>query len=202
MENLLIKIISHDHLHAKWLNTLSYLENCGARKIAKCQHPTLVKEELLKHASEEFRHAHYLKKQIKKVSKNYFKDYSQSNIMGGYRTLHYIHHLDIFVSRYLLDEISLNKGDIPLIAYLFVTYAIEVRAKSLYNLYDKCLKKLNSSVYVKSIILEEEDHLNEMEKSISFLPYGQKVIEKILIFENQLFNLWILKIKKEINITF
>ena len=52
--------------HAKWLNTLSFLENCGARKIAACEHPTLVKEEMLKHAAEEFRHAHHLKRQIDK----------------------------------------------------------------------------------------------------------------------------------------
>ena len=51
IRQLIITIIAAPELHAKWLNTLSYLENCGARKIAACEHPTLVKEEMLKHAA-------------------------------------------------------------------------------------------------------------------------------------------------------
>ena len=65
--SLLRLVIAHPDLHAKWLNTLSFLENCGARKIAMCEHKTLVKEEMLKHAAEEFRHAHDLKKQLLKI---------------------------------------------------------------------------------------------------------------------------------------
>lgn len=74
--SLLNKIVQNNGLYAKWLNTLSYLENCGARKIAICEHATLVKEEMLKHASEEFRHSHYLKKQIKRISSSHFPNYS------------------------------------------------------------------------------------------------------------------------------
>ena len=43
IESILNRIVASNELHAKWLNTLSYLENCGARKIAACEHPTLVK---------------------------------------------------------------------------------------------------------------------------------------------------------------
>lgn len=68
IRQLLNTIIASDELHAKWLNTLSFLENCGARKIAACEHPTLVKEEMLKHAAEEFRHALHLKRQIGRIS--------------------------------------------------------------------------------------------------------------------------------------
>jgi hypothetical protein len=42
------------------------MENAGARKISKCEHPTLVTQIQLKHAAEEHRHAYYLKKQIGK----------------------------------------------------------------------------------------------------------------------------------------
>ena len=41
LKNILPHLIAAPSLHAKWLNTLSYLENCGARKIAACEHPTL-----------------------------------------------------------------------------------------------------------------------------------------------------------------
>ena len=80
-EQLLTTIVVSDELHAKWLNTLSFLENCGARKIAACEHPTLVKEEMLKHAAEEFRHAHHLKRQIKKVSSYRMETYSLSSLL-------------------------------------------------------------------------------------------------------------------------
>ena len=95
LNDLLTTIVKSPELHAKWLNTLSYLENCGARKIASCEHPTLVKEEMLKHASEEFRHAHYLKRQITRVSSESIGSYSQPYILGGSFTLHYLTTLDL-----------------------------------------------------------------------------------------------------------
>ena len=58
LKELIGSIVKSSSLHGLWINTLSYLENCGARMIAACEHPTLVKEEMLKHAAEEFRHAH------------------------------------------------------------------------------------------------------------------------------------------------
>jgi bacterioferritin (cytochrome b1) len=90
IRQLLTIILSSAELHAKWLNTLSYLENCGARKIAACEHPTLVKEEMLKHAAEEFRHAHYLKCQIERISVEGIENYSLDLMLGGIVTLHYL----------------------------------------------------------------------------------------------------------------
>ena len=79
---LIQNIVSDPFLHALWINTLSYLENCGARKIASCEHPTAVKEEMLKHAAEEFRHAFFLKTQLRRVG-FYFNDYSLPHLLGG-----------------------------------------------------------------------------------------------------------------------
>src|ERR1700761_5876810 len=103
LEQLLTTIVASNELHAKWLNTLSFLENCGARKIAACEHPTQVKEEMLKHAAEEFRHAYYLKRQIEKISATGFHDYDIYALLGGTATLHYLAFLDIQASRYLKD---------------------------------------------------------------------------------------------------
>src|SRR5688572_26421920 len=94
IEQLLTTIVNSNELHAKWLNTLSFLENCGARKIAACQHPTLVKEEMLKHAAEEFRHAHHLKRQIERISSKPMDTYSLAFMLGGAATLHYLTALD------------------------------------------------------------------------------------------------------------
>lgn len=52
LKHALMTIVASTKLHSKWLNTLSYMENCGARKLAACEHPLLVKEEMLKHAAE------------------------------------------------------------------------------------------------------------------------------------------------------
>src|ERR1700733_4610834 len=99
IEQLLTTIVASNELHAKWLNTLSFLENCGARKIAACEHLTLVREEMLKHASEEFRHAHYLKRQIQRVTSEPCDDYSLKYLLGGTASLHYLASLDLQTSR-------------------------------------------------------------------------------------------------------
>lgn len=83
---LIAQIVKNPFLHGLWINTLSYLENCGARMIAACEHPTRVKEEMLKHAAEEFRHAFYLKKQLARIGKSY-EDYRRAHLLGDGREL-------------------------------------------------------------------------------------------------------------------
>ena len=198
LTSIIIKIVQDDILHAKWLNTLSYLENCGARKIAACEHPTLVKEEMLKHASEEFRHSHYLKRQIKKVSSSYFADYCLPSILGGIHSLQYLKKLDLLASRFLIKEACFDKYEVKKIAYLLVTYAIEFRAQEFYPIYEQVLRNLHSKVYVKSIILEEEEHLYEMKEGIKRLPSGWNYAEKICTFERALFNIWIHSVEADL----
>lgn len=181
MKQLLQKIVRDPLLHAKWLNTLSYLENCGARKIAACEHPIHVPEEMLKHASEEFRHAHYLKKQIEKCG-HHLPDYSLSTLLGGHATLRYLDRIELFTSR-------LFKSSSPLI-YLLVTYAIEVRARSLYPLYEQVLREERTPIYVKSIILEEEGHLAEMERALKSTESGLPLAQSVLSYERTLFTAW------------
>lgn len=190
MEELLIKIIQNDELHAKWLNTLSFLENCGARKIAACEHPTLVREEMLKHAEEEFRHAYHLKRQIEKIAAGSYKDYSQ--ILGGLPTRHYLHRLDTQVCR-LLKNANLFEKEL---AYNLVTFAIEKRAISLYSLYEACLRANQSKITLKAILLEEANHLNEMEAALSSLPIIY--IDQAIAIETNLYHTCLSSIKMEL----
>lgn len=187
---LLMAIVASDVLHAKWLNTLSFLENSGARKIAACEHPTLVREEMLKHAAEEFRHAHHLKRQIQKVSLHPMETYSLSLMLGGISTLHYLSALDLKVSQYL-KAWGFSKRSIKEAAYLLVTYAIELRADELYRIYDEVLRKLGSKVAIKSILLEEKEHLNEMREGLAQLPLGFAHAQKICAIEGQLCEKWL-----------
>lgn len=190
LKTLLTSIVASHQLHAQWLNTLSFLENCGARKIAACEHPTLVKEEMLKHAAEEFRHAHHLKRQIGKVSSIPIETYSLTHLLGGTATLHYLTALDIQTARYLTTR-GLAKREIKEAAYLLVTYAIELRAEELYPIYDEVLRKAGSRVAVKSILLEEKEHLSEMREGLDKLPAGWTHASHICALESALCQRWL-----------
>lgn len=196
LKYLLQKIVVSDALHARWINTLSYLENCGARKIAACEHPTLVKEEMLKHAAEEFRHAHYLKKQLSRLSGDPLQDYSLPNMLGGTSSLRYLTALDVQASRYL--KRTVNRDILVEAAYVLVTYAIERRAAELYPLYDEVLRKVNSKITVKSILLEEQCHLLEMEKGLKSIPFGDLHAQHVCALESSLCKRWVLNLSLEI----
>lgn len=190
LEQLLAAIVNSNELHAKWLNTLSFLENCGARKIAACEHPTLVKKEILKHAAEEFRHALHLKRQIEKVSLQSMDDYSSSFILGDTATLHYLTILDLRTSRYL-KALGFSKHTIKEAAYLLVTYAIELRAEELYPIYDTVLRKAGSRVAVRSILMEEKEHLEEMKEGLNQLSSGFIHAAHVCAIESDLCKKWI-----------
>lgn len=198
IEKVLNTIVASHQLHAKWLNTLSFLENCGARKIAACEHPTLVKEEMLKHAAEEFRHAHHLKRQIERITSKTMETYSLQSILGGSSTLQYLNALDLKTSRYLKSQ-GMEKHSLKEAAYLLVTYAIELRAEELYPIYDKVLRQAGSRVAVKSILLEEKEHLEEMKEGLKQLSSGYTHAEHICAIESELCKTWLKGVEAELN---
>ncbi len=198
IHEILTHIVQSPILHAKWINTLSYLENSGARKIAACEHPRLVKEEMLKHASEEFRHAHYLKRQIERIYPASLDTYSEQDLLGGMNTIHYLQALDIKTSRFLLQTAGLPKHSLREVSYLAVTYAIELRAEELYPIYDKILRKESSKVSVKSILLEEKEHLREVVSSLEKTPSGLSYAYMASTFENNLCRNWLQAISEDV----
>ncbi|SKB64459.1 hypothetical protein SAMN05660477_00459 [Soonwooa buanensis] len=197
--NLLDKIVQHNETHAKWLNTLSFMENAGARKISACEHPTKVSLIQLKHATEEHRHAFYLKKQIGKIDSALCKTYENNELLASIATRQYLHSLDIKACKHLQQNFKLNKEELKFAAYLFVTYAIEVRADKLYPVYQEILTKTASKIMIKSIILEEEGHLEEMINQLDEFSEDWKAhAEVILNIEKELHEQWIQAISKEI----
>ncbi|MGG7549590.1 hypothetical protein ACQ7CX_03120 [Chryseobacterium arthrosphaerae] len=197
--HLLKKIVQEGSTHAKWLNTLSFMENAGARKISKCEHPTLVSQIQLKHAAEEHRHAYYLKKQIGKINPELCKTYESTELLAPIATSQYLHSLDIKACRYLQKAFNLDKTDIKYAAYLFVTYAIEVRADELYPVYQQALTEASSKIMVKSIILEEEGHLEEMIHQLNeFSSDWKHHADHILTIEKELHEEWINAITQEV----
>jgi hypothetical protein len=197
--HLLKRIVQNGSVHAKWLNTLSFMENAGARKISKCEHPVLVTQIQLKHAAEEHRHAYYLKKQIGKIDPELCKTYESKELLAPVATRQYLHSLDIKACRYLQEVFQLTKEDLKYAAYLFVTYAIEVRADELYPVYQQVLTEDSSKIMVKSIILEEEGHLEEMINQLNeFSEDWQLHADCILEIEKELHQQWIHAITEEV----
>lgn len=188
-------IVSSDELHAKWLNSLSLMENTGARKISRYEDPVNTDIIVLKHAAEEARHAYYLKKQISKLSQAY-PDYTFQYLLAPVESYLYLRKLDAAASRYMKEEMKYTGRVVQDGAYLLVTYAIEVRADELYGVYQDVLTTQKSKVNVKSIIVEEEGHLAEMTRMLqTFHPEWQKLAADICKIESALFEEWLNAVK-------
>jgi hypothetical protein len=185
-EEIIEEIVKNDAVHAIWLNTLSMMENTGSRKISASEHKTKTTLITLKHAAEEARHAFYLKKQIGKLGyEAIFKDYEP---------------LDVDICRFLKNEFRLEGEKLTYGAYLLVTYAIEVRASKLYPAYQEVLTGINSRINVKSIIAEEEGHLEEMLTQMKDF-FGNRMLVAAGAaqkFEHRLYDHWLEALEKEL----
>jgi hypothetical protein len=201
METIFQKLTEDASIHARWLNTLSMMENAGAKKIKRCEHPVLANEIILKHAAEEARHAYYLKKQIKKIANGNCPTYEKQYLLAADYTYYYLHSLDIQVCRFLKKRFGFNGYDLKYAAYLLVTYAIEVRADDLYPRYQEVLTAIKSPVNVKSIIAEEINHLAEMTHQLKeFSPNWEELCQSAIDLETKLFNEWVTAVQQEISL--
>lgn len=199
LKNLFTTIVNNEELHARWLNTLSLMENTGARKISASEDPATVTYIILKHAAEEHRHAFFLKKQIEKIEGAVLPTYAPAYLLAATHSKRYLNQLDIDVCRYLKNDLSLTGKELRFAAYLLVTYAIEVRADELYPVYQEALTEANSKVNVKSIILEEEGHLEEMINQLQhFSADWQLHADQAVAIETRLFENWVSEVHAEI----
>ena len=193
------QIVAHPDLHCRWLNTLSLMENTGARKIAHNEDPIHADLTMLKHAAEEFRHAYYLKKMIGRIDASACPTYEAPFVLAPHASKHYLHRLDVEVCRLLIQSGVTDPARFKAGAYLLVTYAIEVRADELYGNYQNALDEINSKVNVKSIIAEEEGHLQEMQEMLAhFDPMHQVWAEKACAIEERLHAEWLTEIAREV----
>jgi hypothetical protein len=200
MENIFNTIVVKPALHARLLNTLSMMENAGAKKIKNCEHPVLVNEIILKHSAEEARHAYYLKKQIQKIAPRSCPTYEKKYLLAPNVSYYYLHSLDIQVCRFLKLRYGYKGDDLKYAAYLLVTYAIEVRADELYPKYQQVLDSIKSQVNVKSIIAEEENHLAEMRHQLkAFSTEWEDLCTIASELESKLYSEWMEALNNELN---
>lgn len=200
LKELITHIISTPEIHAKWLNTLSMMENVGARKIAKFEDPELTNDSILKHASEEARHAYILKRLISKTGIEGLNTYQSQYLFAPRLSKHYLHKLDVFAAKYLKKELKIEGYNMRYLAYLLVTYAIEMRADELYPIYEAALKETQTKfISVRSIIIEEEGHLEEMISQLSNNMSNWKLHTKAITnYEALLFKEWIDGVEQQV----
>ncbi len=199
-KNILEKIAAQPELHAKWLNTLSMMENCGARKISASEHSQNVDLIVLKHAAEEARHAYYLKNQISKSGFEGCETYHPTSLLSPVQSFQYLHQLDVSISRYLKEKHGLKGNELKYGSYLLVTYAIEVRADELYPIYEEVLKTNGSSISMRMIIVEEKGHLEEMiEQMERFFDDWKSHGDFAVDLEKKLFHDWQISLQSEVD---
>ncbi|MDH5656189.1 MAG: hypothetical protein OEZ34_09790 [Spirochaetia bacterium] len=179
METILEKIIEKPDLHVRWLNTLSFLEHVGSRKILKTQSSDYTDPNTLRHAAEEARHAYFFKKVIDKIQPE-LPDYSRDNLLCGFSANRYFQSLDAMVHKKMK-----NQKDAARLCYLYVTTLVEERAGWLYPIYQKALEKMNSPVNISGIIQEEERHLEEMHNGLEDMD--KNILDEFLREEERYF---------------
>ena len=199
MEKILVKIISSQTLHCQWLNLLSYLEFTGSRKIFKTQQNRYIGESVLKHASDEARHALLLKQMLGRIqSDEHYRFYDYKHMICPFSGYRYMQSLDSMVKR-RLQESADYAPEFNYLCYIYVSFVIEVRANWLYDIYARLLTEAGLEIKLDGIINDEIRHLDQMKKEIDVLDKDQDTnIRFFLAREKILFERFLLNLQKAI----
>jgi hypothetical protein len=193
-KNILKAIVAEPALHARWLETLSYLENSGAKKLINYQGDKKVSSSLLQHTFEEAGHAFFFKDKIRLIQSN---DKIEVDLLASAYTKRYLNIVDLFIARCLKRDVSIHKEITREANYYLCSYVVELRACALYKSYDAELRSNSMPFRLKSIISEEVSHLSQMKSWIKFNKLENVVLECIRK-EEFLFSKFIQEIAKDI----
>lgn len=147
-------VIKDRATHAKFMNMLSMLEHMGSRKIMVSQmhKGDTLSEDTLKHLAEEARHAYFFKRQAERAAGHSLDGWTDENTTARVPALMYFGRMDAGISKIVGDEA----------AYGWVSLIIELRACWLYTIYQEALEASDYQLSLKSLIAEEDGHLEEM----------------------------------------
>ncbi|MEW6055353.1 MAG: hypothetical protein AB1540_01965 [Bdellovibrionota bacterium] len=165
-------------LHARLVNTFSFMEYIGARKIMKSQIEDRISESLLSHMAEEIRHAQVLKRLALKMSGGELGSYTSNHILGGHAAHEYMQAVDRGASDILATKDTW-------LAYTCATWLIEERAMRVYPSYEATLERLGFSGYLRGILRDEEKHLADVRREMT-LPAGS--VTALLALETSAFD--------------
>lgn len=153
-------IIADAGLHARWLNTFSFLEYIGFRKIVKSQRAEALTGAILSHALEEGRHALNLKKLAVKLGGPRFDSYAPDTLLCGEEAEAYFQDLDGGCEEAFLDRPEAERTKL---VYCYVTWLVERRALEVYGAYKEELAGSEIARKLESLLAEEVRHLAEVE---------------------------------------
>ena len=189
IRSVLKDITENINLHYSWLDVLSHLELCGARKINSYMPLKGASVDLLQHACEEFRHAYFFKNCGQKLTKGLWVDTSFFNLgFFGRKVYRYLDRLEILVARIVASSLGTqNKESFYKGCYLLTTYVVECRAGVLYRIYDEFLKQGSFPFRLSSILREEKKHLQDIYDDMKKVPEVYALEKKCLRAEEGLF---------------
>lgn len=202
ISHLLDQIIQNKEIHIKWLNTLSFLEYSGSKKIHKTNFGQFFTIEILQHAQEEAFHSYFFKKCILKIDPNLKNNlnYSYKNLLCGFSAFKYFQLLDLKTYEYLSKYFIKN---IYYICYLYVTLIIEERASFIYPIYEERLKANQSPISIKTVIFQEKNHLEFVYQKLQEVDKNYKEhLSYLFSIENNLFDSLLLSLEKNVFLSY
>jgi hypothetical protein len=160
LEDFIAAIVADPALHARWLNTFSYLEYVGFRKIVKSQRAEVLTAAILGHACEEGRHALGLKKLAIKLGGAQFDSYAPEVLLCGEEAEAYFQDLDRTCDEAFAGRSEAERGKLT---YCYVTWLVERRALDIYGTYKKALGDSEIARKLGGLLAEETKHLADVE---------------------------------------
>jgi hypothetical protein len=160
LEDLIGAIVADPAIHARWLNTFSFLEYVGFRKIVKSQRAEALTAAILGHACEEGRHALGLKKLAVKLGGSAFDSYAPEALLCGEEAESYFQELDQFCDEAFADR---SADERVTLAYGYVTWLVERRALDVYGIYKSALGESEIARKLGGLLAEESKHLADVE---------------------------------------
>jgi len=160
LEDLIGAIVPDPALHARWLNTFSYLEYVGFRKIVKSQRAEVLAAAILGHACEEGRHALGLKKLAIKLGGAQFDSYAPEALLCGEEAEAYFQDLDEACDEAFAGRSEAARGKLT---YCYVTWLVERRALDVYQVYKRALGDSDIARKLGGLLAEETKHLADVE---------------------------------------
>ncbi len=164
LEDLIAIVAKDPRLHARWLNTFSFLEYIGFRKIVKSQRAETLNAIVLGHAVEEGRHALRLKKLAIQIGGEDFDSYAPEFMICGEEAENYFQSLDRDCEAQFAGFPEELRGKLT---YHYVTWLIERRALNVYGIYQKAVKGTIVAEKLKGLLAEEVGHLEQVEADLA-----------------------------------
>lgn len=197
---LLRRIVRDPSLHGRWLNTFSFLEYVGYRKIVKSQKAETLTLATLRHAAEEGRHAILLKKFALEIGGVGLDSYAPAAMLCGKGAEAYFQSLDQACEDAL--RAAFSGGMLARITYLYVTRLVEERALLVYGQYRQELAHFGLELPLQGLLSEEAKHLELVRREIAAAdPAFPDRFPELQRTENRLYEAYLAALSAELSVS-